>query len=368
MSRISCFPLARAAARHRRRAGFTLVELLVVIGIIAVLISLLLPALSRSQAQATAVKCMANLRQIGVGLVAYATDNKGYLVPSYHLPTAPFATTNVAGGPDQPLEGWASILDRTGLVPTSERTTNSIFYCPNTVDVEGMKDGQTGTDQSKPRGWTDWPLKMTSVGGDSIPKVAVTIPDRGFNKIIRVSYWINAYNPIGSAVADIRPNDLHYTTSVGHGPDGNGKYLRYHRQSDIKRASDVIVLAAEKRLENRTGPTLYLNSETIPWPTPATFARVRSSSSPRRCWRSRHRPALPSPTPGRPRPPRASPSWASGTARPRPRPRQGPGPRPLPRQPRPPRRRGPPPRRRLPPQVRRGRLRPRGRVVALINP
>ena len=58
-----------------RRAAFTLVELLVVIGIIAILIAVLLPALARARAQANAVKCMANLQQISQDLGALVGGN-----------------------------------------------------------------------------------------------------------------------------------------------------------------------------------------------------------------------------------------------------------------------------------------------------
>lgn len=67
------------------KSAFTLVELLVVISIIALLLSILMPSLSRVREQARSIVCATNLRQCGLGIVLYAENNRGNTVPNFIL-------------------------------------------------------------------------------------------------------------------------------------------------------------------------------------------------------------------------------------------------------------------------------------------
>src|SRR5687768_8821013 len=82
---------------RQHRGGFTLVELLVVIGIIAVLISILLPALSAARRQAAVVQCQSNMRQVSMALLMYIDANKGRF---------PLCTVAVGPAPETFPNGW----------------------------------------------------------------------------------------------------------------------------------------------------------------------------------------------------------------------------------------------------------------------
>jgi prepilin-type N-terminal cleavage/methylation domain-containing protein len=113
-----------------RKRGFTLVELLVVIGIIALLISILLPALGRAREAAQRTACLSNIRQLGIAMQQYANDNKDF-IPIGYMSQKQFSYVvnwNNANGTRVSQMGF--------LVSGNVISDGKAFYCPSEQDPQ----------------------------------------------------------------------------------------------------------------------------------------------------------------------------------------------------------------------------------------
>ena len=217
--------------QRQRKTAFTLVELLVVIGIIAVLISILLPTLSVAREAANKVKCAANLRQVGAAFIAYAGAHNGQFPRTLYdrgdtgtnnrliintsnagrLDQNPFATAPLSATGTNNVGSAIFLLIKQGML------TKDVLLCPSGLSANSQVQEPDGLPADALR------ANFNQLGGigDSNLSYSIQNPYPRYIAARDGFQWSSSLSSESPIAADVNPKDSD-AIAVRNGTDRNG--------------------------------------------------------------------------------------------------------------------------------------------------
>ncbi|MDB5296510.1 MAG: hypothetical protein JWO31_2493 [Phycisphaerales bacterium] len=166
-----------------RRSAFTLVELLIVIGILGVLASLLLPAVLKARAAAASVQCGSNLRQLGLASVVFANDHHGYIQScTSDLPSA----ASVIRYQDPSRQRW-TYRDDNGLLQDVYSALLPYLGAPGGATFQAEAEGKSRVFRCPSDGWLD-----AGGGGQDGFRIFNNVTSLAGGPYFPISYGVNA--------------------------------------------------------------------------------------------------------------------------------------------------------------------------------
>lgn len=241
--------------RNQMTGGFTLLELIIAIGIITLLIALLLPALEAARHQAYIDKCASNLRQIGQSMTMYATENRGLFPRARYVADAPVCQDTGAAAADPFGPGGPSPNDVTAapfLLILIEKLPPDILICPYDDENEFVSDRLAGPGRSN---FTDYRKNLGYSFANPYPSSAA----------VKAGYAMRATLPAGFPLAsDLNPGDkpalgssVTGVTASSGGWDVKMALSRNHERDGMN------VLYADGHVDWQTTPLCGVNGDNI---------------------------------------------------------------------------------------------------------